>query len=363
MAFSRKKRPARVFFVALIVIVLYFALFPYPLGREIVARPVWSVTLPDPAAPPAPSPDNAKTIAVPFQLGELFGYASPDGSILHAEKTLFRVALSQAGFVNYTRLGTNWILQDARGARVLSFSGQGYPLLSSDGARIFIVKADLSGIIELDRTGEAAWSRDFPALMTSASIPGDSLLIGLLNGTLLLLNGKGSPVYEHAVGGSRLPVILGAAISPDGSLIASVSGIAPQLLTVLRRQGQGFGEMDREVLVSDFRREVRVSFSPDSRYLFIEGERAMGLFDPAAPRLAWLPLQGAISDICFPGGGRLTAVAARDGSVVELRILHPFTAPIMKETFSAQQLFLGTVEGDLLVGMDGRLLRIGLEAL
>ena len=53
LAFSvRKKRPARVFFVALIVIILYFALFPYPLGREIVAKPVWCVTLPDPAALP-----------------------------------------------------------------------------------------------------------------------------------------------------------------------------------------------------------------------------------------------------------------------------------------------------------------------
>jgi hypothetical protein len=364
LAFSvRKKRPARVFFVALIVIILYFALFPYPLGREIVAKPVWSVTLPDPASPQAQTPDSAKTIAAPFQLGDLFGYVTANGSFLHAEKTLFRVALSDAGFVNYTRLGTNWILQNVRGARVLSFSGSGYPLLSRDGGRIFIVKADLSGIIELDRAGDALWSRDFPALMTSASITGDSLLVGLLNGTLLLLNGRGSPVYEHSTGGSRLPVIFGAAVSADGSLLASVSGIAPQFLTVLRRQGAGFGEIAKEVLVSDFRREVRVTFSPDSRCLLVEGERAVGIFDPAAPRLSWLPLSGSLSDVSFPGGGRLTAVAARDGTRVELRILRPFTAPILKETFSAQQLFLGTVEGDLLLGLDGRLLRVELEAL
>ena len=371
MAFSvRKKRPARVFFVALLAIILYFGLFPYPLGREIVARPVWSVTLPDPGAlqplnPPStvPAPDSAKAIAAPFQLGDLFGYAAANGDILHAEKTLFRVALSQAGFVNYTRLGTNWILQNVRGARVLSFSGYGYPLLSSDGGRIFIVKADLSGLIELDRAGDVRWSRDFPAILTAVSVPGDYLLVGLLNGTLLLLNGRGSPVYEHVMGGSRLPVILGAAVSPDGSLAASVSGVAPQFLTVLRRQGTGLAEMAKEVLASDFRREVRMSFSPDSRYLLVEGERAAGIFDPAAPRLAWLPLPGGLSDVSFPGGGRLTAVTARDGARVELRILRPFSSPILTETFTAQQLFLGTVEGDLLLGLDGRLLRIGLEAL
>jgi len=388
LAFSvRKKRPARVFFVALIVTILYFALFPYPLGREMVAKPVWSVTLPDPASlqaqnppgtsmpnPPgtsAQAPDPASTgtntgatmIASPFQLGDLFGYATANGGILHTEKTLYRVALSDAGFVNYTRLGTNWILQNARGARVLSFSGYGYPLLSRDGGRIFIVKADLSGIIELDRAGDILWSRDFSSLLTCVSIPGDSLLVGLLNGTLLLLNGRGSTVYEHATGGSRLPVILGAAVSADGSLLASVSGIAPQFLTVLRRMGSGFGEIEKEALASDFRREARVTFSPDSRYLLVEGERAAGIFDPAAPRLTWLPLPGALTEVSFPGGGRLTAVAARDGTLVELRILRPFTAPILKESFTAQQVFLGTVEGDLLLGLDGRLLRIGLEAL
>ena len=372
LAFSvSKKRPARVFFVALIVSILYFALFPYPLGREIVARPVWSVTLPDPGSPQpsnprgasVSAPDSAKAIAAPFQLGDLFGFAAANGDILYAEKTLFRVALSQAGFVNYTRLGMNWMLQNVRGARVISFSGYGYPLLSSDGGRIFVVKADLSGIIELDRAGDVIWSRDFPAMLTTVSVPGDSLLVGLLNGTLLLLNGRGSPVYEHVMGGSRLPVILGAVVSADGSLMASVSGIAPQFLTVLRRQGTGFGEIAKEVLASDFRREVRMSFSPDSRYLLIEGERAAGMFDPAAARLAWLPLSGGLADVSFPGSGRLAAMAARDGTLVELRILRPFTAPILKETFTAQQLFLGTVEGDLLLGLDGRLLRIGLEAL
>jgi hypothetical protein len=361
-----KKRPARVFFVVFIVIILYFALFPYPLGREIVARPVWSVTLPDPSAPQPstpPAPGSPKAAAAPFQLGDLFGYAGANGDILYAEKTLFRVALSQAGFVNYTRLGTNWILQNVRGARVLSFSGYGYPLLSDDGGRIFIVKSDLSGLIEVDRAGDVIWSRDFPAILTTVSVPGDYLLVGLLNGTLLLLNGRGSPVYEHVMGGSRLPVILGAAVSADGALMASVSGIAPQILTVLRRQATGFAEAAKEVLASDFRREVRLSFSPDSRYLLVEGERAAGIFDPAAERLAWLPLPGGLADVSFPGGGRLTAVVARNGTLVELQILRPFTAPILKETFTAQQLFLGTVEGDLLLGLDGRLLRIGLESL
>ena len=52
------------------------------------------------------APGSAKMVVAPFQLGDLFGYTAANGDILYAEKALFRVALSQTGFVNYTRLGT-----------------------------------------------------------------------------------------------------------------------------------------------------------------------------------------------------------------------------------------------------------------
>jgi hypothetical protein len=153
------------------------------------------------------------------------------------------------------------------------------------------------------------------------------------------------------------------AAATDGALLASVSGIAPQYLTVLRRQGSGFGELAKEVLASDFRREVRMAFSPDSRYLLFEGDTAAGFFDPAAPRLAWIPMRGGLSACSFPGGGRFAALAAREGTRTVLRILSPFTAPIWEESFSAQHVYLGTVEDGLILGMDDRLLRIDLKAL
>jgi hypothetical protein len=366
----RKKRPVRVFFVALLISVLYFALFPYPLGLELVARPAWSVSVPTPDSGEAQTPDTRTAVdtnnaasACSFQLGDVFGYADASGSILHAEKVLFRVSLSDAGFINYTRLGTNWILQNPRGGRVLSIAGNGYPMLSKDGGRIFNVKSDLTGMIELDKGGDVLWNRDFPALMTSASVAGGSVLIGLLNGTLLLLNAQGSPVYQNAPGGSRIPIILGDAVASDGSLLAAISGIGPQYLVVFHRQGSSYGELAREALSSDFRREVRMAFPPDARYLLFEGDRSAGIFDPGSRRISWVPLGGALAALSFPAEGRFAALAARDGARAELRIVSPFTAPILSESFTAHQLFLGGVDGGLLLGMDGRLLRIDIVAL
>jgi hypothetical protein len=355
----RKKRPARVFLVALLVIVLYFILFPYPLGREIVAVPVWAVTVPPVASASAP----AGSPSAPFRLGDLFGFAAGDGSFLHVEKVLYQVALSRRYFINYSRLGTDWIVQDEQGRRVLSFSGYGYPILSDDGGRLFIVKSDLSGLIEMDRNGDPVWSRDFPAMMTSLSLQKERVLVGLLNGSLLVLDGKGAPVFENAPGGSRIPAIFGAALSPDGTTLASISGIDPQYFTVLKRDGSSYSGLARTVPGTDFRREARMQFSPDSRYLLIEGKNAPGLFDPESRQLSWSDLRGPLVGVSFPGKGKYAVFASREGAVVHLQILSPFTFPILRETFSAQQFFLGDIDGQILLGLDGRLLRIDLEAL
>ena len=195
----RKKRPASVLFASLLFIVFYFALFPYPLGREAVARPRWAVAVPASTDTPSSRPGLPSW---PFQLGSRFGYVQADGSVPFAGTALYRVALSATAFVSYTRLGTDWILQDSSGQRLASFSGSGYPLLGPDGNRIFNVKTDLSGIIELDKSGGTLWERDFPALMTTISLQGDSLVVGLLNGSLLLINRQGSPLVPVCTGGA-----------------------------------------------------------------------------------------------------------------------------------------------------------------
>jgi hypothetical protein len=367
----RKKRPARVLFAAFLFIVFYFLLFPYPLGRELVVRPKWAIPVPT-SAGPARQNDNPSAATAPFQLGDLFGYVQADGTILYTGKAQYRVALSATGFLAYTRLGTDWILQDTAGRPVAAFAGNGYPFLGPEGNRIFNVKSDLSGIIELDRNGGALWERDFPTLVTAASQQGEVLLVGLLNGSLLLLDGKGEPLFEYSPKGSRIPIIVGVAVSPDASLLAAVSGIGPQYLTVLRRQNAmsprnsaapGYAVIASLGLPSEYRREVRVSFSPDSRYLVLEGTAGPGLFDPSRGVLRWVGLHGTLAGTAWPGNGRLAAMACRGSGRAQLAIEPVSGVVVYREEFPARELYLATIEGQLLLGWDGQLLRIDVEAM
>lgn len=363
----KKKRAASVFFIAVFLIILYFVLFPYPLGRELVAHPAWALDLsaaPTNAAPAATSAaDVPAAPAYPFRLGALFGYVTGDGTLVRSDRTLYDVALSRAGFINYARMGTDWLMLDPRGGRRLSFSGNGYPVLSEDGSRVFVVSPDLEGVREIDGSGDPAWQRDFPAVITSLSLDADHILVGLLNGALQLLNRQGAPVFQTTLGGSRIPVVYGCAVSPNGSMIASVSGIDPQVLTVMERSGSTYSVAEKRPLRTDFRREARIAFSADSRYLVYEDKDSVGMFEPEEKRFARISAPGMLAATAFLKDGRLAAIASGRGNRIDLRLVAPFLAGVAAESFPATDFSLGTVDGQLLLGIDGRLLRVDVEEL
>lgn len=363
----RKKRAASGFIAAIAVIILHFILFPHPLGKELVARPAWAINLPPAESLPpggrSADPGGEAGRFATFQLGELFGFVSPSGRLLHAERILFRVALSQRGFVNYTRIGSDWVLRDPGGERLFSFAGRGYPLASADGNRVFVVKTDLTGLQEVDGNGEVLWSRDFPSMLASVSVERDHLLAGLLDGALELVDATGAAVFQSVPAGSRIPVILAVAASPDGLHLASVSGIDRQWLIVLGKKGASYAEVSRTVLPAEFRRELRLAFSPDSRYLVLEGDGMAGLYDPASRRLSWIPLGGALAGASFLGTGRAAALLGRAGSTWRLTIAAPPSSVLCGQSFRGKAAFVGSLDGQVLLAVDGRLLRVDVEAM
>jgi len=334
-----------VFFTAVFVIIVYFVLFPHPLGKEMIARPAWVRPVPQPGDPAASnSPADPGSLAR-FQLGGVFGYVDGDGRFGHVERTLYGVALSDTAYINYTRLGTDWILQDPRGKRLLSFSGSGYPLLSPRGDRIFIVKSDLSGLLELDSAGDQRWERDFPSLLTALSIQGTSMLAGLLDGSMVYVDAQGSPAVQAAGRASRIPVQLGVAVTADGRLAASVSGIGPQYLVLYGLGTAGFQQREVEILSTDFRREVRMSFSPGGRFLAFEGRGFVGVLDPAGGRFSQVALSGTMAGIAFPADGRLAAAAAVSTGRTDVAVFAPFGGLVFQEGFAAREVFLGPSAG------------------
>ena len=378
----KKRKPLRGVLAALPIIVAYFLLFPYPLGREVVLRARWRVRLPAADAaftgagrtvqPPAAS-------TAPFQLGDLYGFVSPDGKLASLARTPFRVALSRRGSVAYARIGGTWMLDGPSGQALASFSGDGYPLLGPDGDRIFLVKTDLTGLTELAEAGEAAWTRDFPSMLTSVAVAGDWLAAGLLNGSVSLVDRRGGVVFEQAPAGSRLPAAFGVAVTADGGRLAAVTGIDPQQLTIWRRSRGGYSPSARVPLGSEFRREVRVAFSADGRSLACEAAGAAAIVDTAGGGRSMVALPGRLTGIAFlgPSDGRAGAwfLAARDGAGAEIAAVRPPGAvlarvplgrraaeAIAQGAWTPDSPSLGVAGDTVLVAFAGSLVGLGLEA-
>ena len=106
-----------------------------------------------------------------------------------------------------------------------------------------------------------------------------------------------------------------------------------------------------------------MSFSPDGRFLAFEAGGSVGVMDPASASLSQVALNGTMAGIAFPAGGRLAAVVALSAGRADLAVFAPFVGPVFRGAFSARETFLGTVGGQLLLGVDGRLLRVDLVAM
>ena len=106
-----------------------------------------------------------------------------------------------------------------------------------------------------------------------------------------------------------------------------------------------------------------MGFAPDSRYLFYEAGDAVGLVEPREGRLSTVPLRGLLAGSAFLQEARIVAFAARDGQRANVSLISPFLRTLSSESFPAGELFLGAVEGQLLLGVDGRLMRVDVEAL
>jgi hypothetical protein len=356
---GKRKNPFGIICAALLLMVLYFFLFPYPLGRERVARPAWALDIAGAAGDPAEKAAGVKTAF--FQLGGSFGFVDSDGSLLYKDAPLFRVALTDAGFINFTRMGSTWIFQDIRGERIFSFTGSGYPMMSRDAERVFTATTDLTGIREYDRGGELLWSRDFPSLITCVSLGRDGVLVGMMNVTLQLLGRSGEVLADQTPAGSRISVILGCAQSEDGASIAAVSGVGGQYLTVLEKQGSSYHQVSRVLLGSDFRREVRIAFSPDGTYCAVEGSRAVQLYDCSSRRLLAMPLNGGLDGMAFLPDRGSAAFLSGAGGRGELVLTLPFGVPFYRESFPSRSAYLGEIDGAVLLGIDTMLIRIDVE--
>lgn len=372
-----KKRFGLSLLIVILLFCIYFFVLPIPLVQELVFIPRWALEL----SPDQVTRKTASDRIVAFRLGSLFGYADIDGELHYLDAILHDATISDSGFINYSKVTENVLIYGTHGELISGFHVYGYPILSESGERLFIVKTDLSGIKEYTKTGEQLWEYDFGSLITSVSLNKTNTLIGLLNGAIHLLDKGGREIYSTVHSESRFPAVYGCVISQDSSLIAVVSGLDPQILTVFEKKDDQIDTSNvvsgvasdaeppigveyelrlRKELHSNYRREMRIGLLSQGDYLIFEGLEELLVLDIKNKRDNAVPHFGTVNALSGNEDTHIGALIYGNEDKVELIVFAPPNFLFLKESIPAGDVFVRQFEEHLILGCDNSLLRVDL---
>ena len=361
--------------VSLIAFVVYFIVAARPVPPETALVPRWlrslesdysfyfdgaagpetgaqnaALPLPLEASPGEASPGeeaplgtarHTRAAALPFHLGDRFGYVERDGVTFSAGRTGNAHIAAGAGFWAAWEDGADTIeIHNDQGAVEARIPGNaGWPLFM-DG-RFFLIGEELDYLSSLDPSGDTEWTYDFAAPLTDLDAAAGLVLAGFLDGAIEVLDRAGKRIFRFEPGGSRFSVIYSCRISRDGARIALVSGYDDQRFLLLEKTGDTWKVVYHEFLSGGFRRAVHLAFVDDGRRVAFEREGGIGIYDIARRKLHRLPLDGRLYALEEYGAGNLLfVITSQAGTRKKLvGISYPATA-IMEAPFRSESAFL-----------------------
>lgn len=350
----------RTLLFALFFSVVYILVFSSPLKKEAAFIPQWVQNLADPSR--IAGLKSSETVG--FRIGDIFGYVTPHGAVKYLDTAQFNVAMSDGRFINFSSVSKTLVEKDSSGRIRLTVASRGYPILLA--GRFFVIDTNRVAISELDSQGTVLWSREFGSVITSMEANSSIMVIGLLKGSLVVLDRRGGVAYTYEPGGSRIPAIYGCAVSADGQYIAVVSGLDPQKFILLRRDASGYRPRRVVDLRGELRRQVLIHFYPNVPYVYIEADGAIDYFALRGAASGEIKVGGRVTGMAAGSGPLIYAVSEKapsskeNGSGVgsaQLTIFTPAGKTVTRGDFSAGRLFL-KAEGDAVyLGADMRLMR------
>ncbi|MCA1754928.1 MAG: PQQ-like beta-propeller repeat protein [Spirochaeta sp.] len=349
---------------ALFLLLLYLALFPRPLGPELIVTVEEGITLQD----AAPSSVGAVAPLFPFQLGPNFGYIAAGGELVFMDSIQGGVALSPEGFINYSTVSETHVYQDGYGRIQQVIQASGYPVLRA--GRVFVIGPGGAQLSEWNETGARIWEREFGSLITAFDATNTSIVVGLVSGELVFLNEAGNEIQRYRSRRSRVPVIYGLHVDESESQVALVSGLDPQVLTVLEFEDERYAPRFEHELHSELREPVQVRFLESAGRLVLEQVDSVGSSSLLSLRrdgreAAELSLPGRLHSLLEPGEIPVLVALAEDSQTLvgfELLFWAGADRIAARIPFDADVSFLGDgPEGSFLLGIDARVLQLRLE--
>lgn len=353
------KKNLRIIIIAsLSFLLLYTFVAVRPLSKELQLTPQWTISI---LQSPAERVESAESV-LPFRLGQTMGYFTQDGQIALLESFPFHSTISSTYRTAYA--------PDSSRIPVHSFDSQkdepdfylegaGFPYFSED--RMYILSPGGYGLSQHSREAGQLWQFEHSAPITTVSSSPAGTAVGYADGTVFIFSDTGELLQTFEPGGSGRSIILGAALSDSGSLLACVSGIDQQRF-VLTQQRNGVNKVVfHTYLEGNLHEPVLVQFSDDEGKVFYACKNGVGIVDCRSFASTTIPLDGRLLAIQECPANKVVCILTKDGGRYNIYLIEGQGTLIGSFGFEASSAFIAIKDGGLYIGRDTTISKIDLN--
>ena len=347
---AKEKKGNKLIFAIILFSILYIIFAIKMLKTELHLTPEWTVDINSTTETASGGTPYA------FRLGQNIGYFTVDGKIVSNIPYPVKATISDSRYATFGFDSQSADFFSPSGTQEGSISEKGFPFFQDD--RMFVFLPGGTSFAALDSSGKRQYTYDYYAPITAFDSCETACVAGYADGMLVSLLDDGTVSQKFAPGGSEVEVILGAAISPDGSMIACVCGQNQQRFLISKKsEGSINGKITyHEYLQDSFNSPTLVQFSEKGDRVFFNYKGGLGIVDLIKNKSAHVPLEGQIIQI--QESGDLLFILSKDSEKYMLTGIELMDHPILQFSFEADCAFIRTVDNALFIGRDSKISRL-----
>ncbi len=356
-----KIKIALFFVLALMFSLVYTFIIAIPLKGNIFFEAVSATVISNEEIKKASEEDKAELF--PFLVGKRFGYFNAEGKIVHSESVPYEVTLSRTAFALYQPQNTKTEVFSPQGKVLGRIQSAGFVHLTDSAAYVFTPGGNAVTCYSL--SGEKKWHYEHTAIVSAFNSSPVATVIGFSDGKIVCIDNDGTVLFDLYPGGSKYEVIVGAAISTDGTKIACISGVDRQRVVLIQSSAESahYKIVYHQYLSQTLRRQAFMRFDSSGDFLLFELAKGIALLDCPNEKLSVMDEEGVIVDVGVDlDVGLFTVLMQKDARYTLSLIRQP--ANILAQTsFEAKNAYFVQDKNHIFLALDDKLIRVDIHGL
>lgn len=348
---TAKKNVQKYVVIGICICILYTIFASTPLSKEYQFTPTWELDIHS-------EKQDVSSPLFHFKLGQTMGYFSEDGKIALLETFPFRCAISDHFFASYNTNNTKTLVRSQKNEELFTIEESGFPLFSED--RIYMFLPGGSSFSYYDKNGTKLWQYQGVVPITSFFSNENCTLAGFANGKVhLLSNENGQTLHEVTPGGSVHQVILGAAVSSDNKMIATLSGQNPQRFVLNVSEKNQSKILFSDTIASSDARQRLVLFSNDNNFVYYDTKDSFFVMNTQNGKKTSLPIKEQV--LMVQENSSLIFLLAKENETYTVYTLEKPATLCSTFSFKASSAFIKLQNDKLFIGKDSKISSINIS--